>query len=107
MKVRKSIKAIKRLRGKIVAASRFYFLMAAPMASSSTQNFKHDYSKKPSSEDSVVDPVEEMLKKTGCIDLHYAVQECMAEHRDWRKCQEAVRNFQMCIERNAKKAGSQ
>ncbi|KAL1444518.1 hypothetical protein MTO96_029825 [Rhipicephalus appendiculatus] len=51
--------------------------------------------------------LEEMLKKTGCIDLHYAVQECMAEHRDWRKCQEAVRNFQMCIERNAKKTGNQ
>lgn len=98
---------IAKLEEKAASASLFHSPMAAPMESSPGQNFKHDYSKKSSPEDNVVDPVEEMLKKTGCIDLHYAVQECMAEHRDWRKCQEAVRNFQMCIERNAKKTGSQ
>ncbi|KAK8785082.1 hypothetical protein V5799_008556 [Amblyomma americanum] len=81
--------------------------MAAPTTSASAQTFKHDYSKRPSSEDSAVDPVEEMLKKTGCIELHYAVQECMAEHRDWRKCQDEVRNFQSCMERNAKKRATQ
>lgn len=76
--------------------------MAAPTTSGSPQNFKHDYSKKPPVTDNVLDPVEEMLKKTGCIDLHYAVQECMAEHRDWRKCQDVVRKFQYCMEQNAK-----
>lgn len=76
--------------------------MAAPTTSGSAQNFKHDYSKKPPVTDNDLDPVEEMLKKTGCIDLHYAVQECMAEHRDWRKCQDVVRKFQYCMEQNAK-----
>nr|CAH7715040.1 unnamed protein product [Callosobruchus chinensis] len=44
------------------------------------------------------DPVEEMLKKTGCIELHYKVQECMAETRDWRKCQDSVSNFKKCMD---------
>ncbi|XP_076360327.1 uncharacterized protein LOC143252299 [Tachypleus tridentatus] len=49
------------------------------------------------------DHVEKMLKKTGCLELHYAVQECMADHKDWRKCQEQVAKFRACIEakRNA------
>uniref|UniRef100_A0A1A9WDW5 peptidyl-tRNA hydrolase n=1 Tax=Glossina brevipalpis TaxID=37001 RepID=A0A1A9WDW5_9MUSC len=34
------------------------------------------------------DPVELMLKKTGCIDYHYKVQECIAEFGDWRHCQD-------------------
>ncbi|XP_013777141.1 cytochrome c oxidase assembly factor 4 homolog, mitochondrial-like [Limulus polyphemus] len=44
------------------------------------------------------DPVEKMLKKTGCLELHYAVQECMADHKDWRKCQEQVAKFRACIQ---------
>ena len=36
------------------------------------------------------DPVESMIKKTGCLDLHYALIDCMADHRDWRKCQPQV-----------------
>lgn len=68
----------------------------------STENFKHDYSKKPPSDEGL-DPVEEMLKKTGCIDFHYAVQECMAENRDWRKCQSEVRKFQTCMEENTRR----
>ena len=34
---------------------------------------KHDRSRRPQSEDEE-DPVENMIKKTGCIELHYAVQ---------------------------------
>ncbi|MGH0184784.1 UNVERIFIED_CONTAM: hypothetical protein FKN15_026910, partial [Acipenser sinensis] len=33
------------------------------------------------------DPVDHMIVKTGCAQLHYAVQDCMAENQDWRKCQ--------------------
>ncbi|KAI8122541.1 Peptidyl-tRNA hydrolase [Lucilia cuprina] len=36
------------------------------------------------------DPVEVMLKKTGCIELHYKVQECIAETGDWRSCQDKL-----------------
>ncbi|KAM4619960.1 cytochrome c oxidase assembly factor 4 homolog, mitochondrial [Polymixia lowei] len=43
------------------------------------------------------DPVERMISRTGCADLHYAVQECMAEHQDWRKCQSHVQTFKDCM----------
>ncbi|KAF6215530.1 hypothetical protein GE061_010286 [Apolygus lucorum] len=43
-----------------------------------------------SQESEPIDHVEEMLRRTGCIELHYKVQECIAEKRDWRKCQEEV-----------------
>ncbi|XP_046906463.1 cytochrome c oxidase assembly factor 4 homolog, mitochondrial [Hypomesus transpacificus] len=43
------------------------------------------------------DPVDQMISRTGCADLHYAVQECMAEHQDWRKCQTQVQTFKECM----------
>ncbi|XP_030647970.1 cytochrome c oxidase assembly factor 4 homolog, mitochondrial [Chanos chanos] len=43
------------------------------------------------------DPVDQMISKTGCAELHYAVQDCMAEHQDWRKCQSPVQNFKDCM----------
>lgn len=45
----------------------------------------------------ITDPVENMLKKTGCIELHYKVQECIAESQDWRTCQDVVNNFKQCM----------
>ncbi|XP_044729867.1 cytochrome c oxidase assembly factor 4 homolog, mitochondrial [Chrysoperla carnea] len=53
----------------------------------------------------VSDPVEKMLQKTGCIKLHYKVQECIAETQDWRKCQDIVKEFRTCMEAyNAKRS---
>ncbi|PBC33386.1 Peptidyl-tRNA hydrolase [Apis cerana cerana] len=46
-----------------------------------------------SQQQNIEDPVEEMLKKTGCMEFHYEVQECIAETQDWRKCQEQVKRF--------------
>ncbi|XP_050359823.1 cytochrome c oxidase assembly factor 4 homolog, mitochondrial [Nymphalis io] len=43
------------------------------------------------------DPVESMLKKAGCLDLHYKVQECINTTKDWRKCQGEVNDFRLCI----------
>ncbi|XP_045456822.1 cytochrome c oxidase assembly factor 4 homolog, mitochondrial [Melitaea cinxia] len=43
------------------------------------------------------DPVESMLKKAGCLDLHYKVQECINTTKDWRKCQTEVNDFKDCI----------
>ncbi|XP_066537148.1 cytochrome c oxidase assembly factor 4 homolog, mitochondrial [Hoplias malabaricus] len=43
------------------------------------------------------DPVEQMISRTGCAALHYAVQDCMAEHQDWRKCQMQVKEFRDCM----------
>lgn len=70
------------------------------------------------------DPVEIMLKKTGCYELHYKVQvrtyallqyalslfmlvflpqECIANTQDWRKCQNEVKEFKECMDRNRTK----
>jgi len=37
------------------------------------------------------DPVDKMLKKAGCLEKHYKVQECMVEHKDWRQCKAEVK----------------
>ncbi|KAK2870972.1 hypothetical protein Q8A67_023499 [Cirrhinus molitorella] len=39
------------------------------------------------------DPVDGMISRTGCAQLHYALQDCMAEQQDWRKCQTEVQKF--------------
>lgn len=49
-----------------------------------------------------LDLVDKMLKKSGCANLHYKVQECIAETRDWRKCQSQVKEFRACIEKHSK-----
>lgn len=43
------------------------------------------------------DPLDQMITRTGCAELHYAVQECMAENQDWRKCQTQVQTFKDCM----------
>ncbi|XP_048838774.1 cytochrome c oxidase assembly factor 4 homolog, mitochondrial isoform X2 [Brienomyrus brachyistius] len=43
------------------------------------------------------DPVDRMVNRTGCGDQHYAVQDCMAKHQDWRKCQPQVLSFKECM----------
>lgn len=54
----------------------------------------HDRSRTEVDED---DPVDRMILRTGCAELHYAVQECMAEHQDWRACQSQVKTFKDCM----------
>ncbi|XP_059044935.1 cytochrome c oxidase assembly factor 4 homolog, mitochondrial [Achroia grisella] len=53
------------------------------------------------------DPVESMLKRTGCLELHYKVQECIATTKDWRKCQSEVNNFKDCINKHKQSETSQ
>ncbi|XP_033212727.1 cytochrome c oxidase assembly factor 4 homolog, mitochondrial [Belonocnema kinseyi] len=60
------------------------------MTAPSFENAKED--------DDIEDPVDRMLKQTGCMELHYKVQECIAETQDWRKCQEHVQKFRECME---------
>lgn len=43
--------------------------------------------------------MELMLKRTGCIELHYKVQECISETGDWRQCQEPVKEFKLCMQK--------
>ncbi|XP_075054004.1 cytochrome c oxidase assembly factor 4 homolog, mitochondrial [Mixophyes fleayi] len=60
----------------------------------------HNRSRKQEDEE---DPVDEMIGRTGCTAFHYAVQECMAEHQDWRKCQVQVQSFKDCMQDYQKK----
>ena len=34
--------------------------------------------------------VTKMVRQTGCYDFHMAVENCMGEFQDWRKCQKQV-----------------
>nr|XP_027201609.1 cytochrome c oxidase assembly factor 4 homolog, mitochondrial-like [Dermatophagoides pteronyssinus] len=43
------------------------------------------------------DPIEEMLDRTGCKKTHISLQECMYEHKDWRKCQHLVNELRDCM----------
>ncbi|XP_014287194.1 cytochrome c oxidase assembly factor 4 homolog, mitochondrial [Halyomorpha halys] len=54
------------------------------------------------SEKEDIDLVDNMIKKTGCGELLYQVQLCVAETRDWRQCQSKVKDFQACIEEHRK-----
>ncbi|GAB6024906.1 Cytochrome oxidase assembly factor 4 [Chamberlinius hualienensis] len=47
--------------------------------------------------DEEVDPVIKAISQTGCLAYHNAVQECMFEHKDWRKCQQHVNTFKRCV----------
>ncbi|KAK6631885.1 hypothetical protein RUM44_006915 [Polyplax serrata] len=44
------------------------------------------------------DQLEKLMKPTGCLELHYKVQECIAETKDWRQCQKEVQNFRKCMD---------
>jgi len=55
----------------------------------------HNYAKKPVADEE--DLVDKLLRQTGCSDQNFAVQECMFEHRDWRKCQDSVRAMKECM----------
>ncbi len=64
---------------------------------------KYETVKVDNDEDEEEDPVTEMIKKTGCLDQHNAVMECMADHRDWRKCQIEVKLFRECMSKTTTK----
>ncbi|XP_060627261.2 cytochrome c oxidase assembly factor 4 homolog, mitochondrial [Anolis sagrei] len=64
----------------------------------------HNWSRKPKEEEEgEEDAFDSMIARTGCASFHYAVQECMAEHQDWRKCQPQVQGFKECMKEHQKK----
>ncbi|XP_056417114.1 cytochrome c oxidase assembly factor 4 homolog, mitochondrial [Hyla sarda] len=63
----------------------------------------HNRGRKQEDDEEEEDPVDQMISRTGCTALHYAVQECMAEHGDWRRCQEQVQNFRNCMQDHQKR----
>ncbi|XP_032076188.1 cytochrome c oxidase assembly factor 4 homolog, mitochondrial [Thamnophis elegans] len=58
--------------------------------------------RKEEEEEEEEDPFDQMIQRTGCATFHYAVMECMAEHQDWRKCQEQVQSFRTCMAEHQK-----
>ena len=56
----------------------------------------------PVANDDEDDPVVEMIKKTGCLDQHNDIMECMFEYKDWRKCQDKVKLFRDCMSKKGK-----
>ncbi len=53
--------------------------------------------------DEEVDPVIEKLTKVGCLELHYQVQDCYFETKDWRQCTKQVKEFQACLKASKEK----
>ncbi|KAF6018299.1 hypothetical protein EB796_023385 [Bugula neritina] len=53
-------------------------------------------------DDNDLDPVESSLQRIGCLEKHWAVQECYADHKDWRKCQTEVKDFRDCVSKSKK-----
>ena len=60
------------------------------------------HKQKSEDDDDEEDLVDKMLKKAGCAEQHYKVQECMADTKDWRQCQHLVKDFKTCIEKSRK-----
>ena len=80
------------------------FLLFRPLEMSNDPHNRMKHTQKSSEDDDDdEDHVEKMLNKAGCIKEHYAVQECMAETKDWRQCQEHVQKFKQCID-NSRRA---
>lgn len=62
----------------------------------------HERKLREEKEEEEEDLVDKLINKSGCSDEHYLVQECMVEHQDWRKCQQVLKNFQACLNKNKK-----
>ncbi|XP_064001660.1 cytochrome c oxidase assembly factor 4 homolog, mitochondrial [Pogoniulus pusillus] len=43
------------------------------------------------------DPLEARIARSGCAGPHRALQECMAQWQDWRRCQPQLRAFGQCM----------
>ncbi|XP_064267234.1 cytochrome c oxidase assembly factor 4 homolog, mitochondrial [Passer domesticus] len=49
------------------------------------------------------DPLDARIARSGCLQQHRELQECMAERRDWRRCQEPLRAFGACMARRQRR----
>ncbi|VDM56072.1 unnamed protein product [Angiostrongylus costaricensis] len=47
------------------------------------------------------DPVEVLIRRTGCWEQHIAVVDCMGEKGDWRQCQVQVQQFKECMKKTS------
>ncbi|XP_029457976.1 cytochrome c oxidase assembly factor 4 homolog, mitochondrial [Rhinatrema bivittatum] len=61
----------------------------------------HNWTRKAEEEEE--DPLDQMISRSGCAAFHSVLQECMSEHRDWRKCQQHVQRFKACMQERQEK----
>ncbi|RDD42992.1 Cytochrome c oxidase assembly factor 4-like protein, mitochondrial [Trichoplax sp. H2] len=66
----------------------------------------HHWNKSKQDDDEEKDPFEIIIEKSGCSAFHYALQDCMFENRDWRKCKEEMKSFKDCMDKSVKHAKS-
>lgn len=43
------------------------------------------------------DVYETLIKKSGCAEFHFTLQDCYFEHNDWRKCKKEMEAFKLCV----------
>ncbi|VDL18439.1 unnamed protein product [Hymenolepis diminuta] len=55
-------------------------------------------------DDEEEDLVIALIKRTGCLDQHNAIMECMYNYKDWRKCQNEVKLFRQCMSKKEENA---
>lgn len=65
----------------------------------------HDYKSAipKTDDDEEEDLVIALIKRTGCLDQHNAIMECMYNYKDWRKCQNEVKLFRQCMSKKEEK----
>ncbi|XP_047903978.2 cytochrome c oxidase assembly factor 4 homolog, mitochondrial [Anser cygnoides] len=73
--------------------------MAKPGHSWSRRGSGKEKKEEEEEEEEGEDPVDAMIARTGCTAQHWALQECMAEQRDWRRCQPHVQALRHCMAR--------
>lgn len=53
-------------------------------------------------DDDQPDEVDQMITATGCFNEHQSLQQCYLNTKDWRKCQEEMKKFKECFDKNNK-----
>ena len=48
------------------------------------------------------DPFYSIIKRTGCDQFHYKLQDCYDTNRDWKKCTLEMKEFKQCMDKNKK-----
>ncbi|XP_046849285.1 cytochrome oxidase assembly factor 4-like [Xenia sp. Carnegie-2017] len=46
------------------------------------------------------DDYDRRINNSGCAVYHYALQDCYAKNKDWRKCTKEMAEFKKCFEEN-------
>uniref|UniRef100_A0A8I3WJZ5 CHCH domain-containing protein n=2 Tax=Callithrix jacchus TaxID=9483 RepID=A0A8I3WJZ5_CALJA len=57
----------------------------------------HSWTRPVKKEEEEEDPLDQLISRSGCAASALAVQECMAQHQDWRQCQPQVQAFKDCM----------